>query len=195
MTISVINLEHAIINENELRIIGSSTSFAGDKRIDIPTVKSVQEKLKAVIKLARSSGTKLKNQKATKDALAKLEPSVPALTQTYNELFDKAVAFWKTKVDLESKTIPNYSPEAMEEGYDLRNQMWAMFYRSQPLSQLLEIHNRLDEIEQTIQVGVFQGIEALMKTVDENREAMERLSKLTLEAFEESLKTLKVRRR
>jgi len=150
MTISVINLEHAIINENELRIIGSSTSFAGDQRIDIPTVKSVQEKLKAVIKLARSNGTKLKNQKATKDELAKLEPSVPALTQTYNELFDKAVVFWKEKVDLESKTIPNYSPEAMEEGYEIRNQIWAMFYRSQPLSQLLEIHNRLDEIEQTI---------------------------------------------
>ncbi|EGR2232239.1 hypothetical protein DZF79_28990 [Vibrio parahaemolyticus] len=150
MTISVINLEHAIINENELRIIGSSTSFAGDKRSDIPTVKSVQEKLKAVIKLARSNGTKLKNQKATKDKLAKLESSVPALTQTYNELFDKAVIFWKSKVDLESKTIPNYSPEAMKEGYELRNQMWAMFHRSQPLSQLLEIHNRLDEIEQTI---------------------------------------------
>ena len=59
----------------------------------------------------------------------------------------------------------------------------------------VDIAFKPDEIEQTIQVGVFQGIEALMKTVDENREAMERLSKLTREAFEESLKTLKARRR
>ncbi|EJG0331805.1 hypothetical protein DBT89_RS24720, partial [Vibrio parahaemolyticus] len=48
MTTSVISLEHAVISNNELRIIGASTSFAGEKRIDIPSVKSVQDKLKSV---------------------------------------------------------------------------------------------------------------------------------------------------
>jgi len=59
----------------------------------------------------------------------------------------------------------------------------------------VDIAFKPDEIEQTILVGVFHGIEALMKTVDENHEAMNRLSKLSREAFEASLKTLKVRRR
>lgn len=150
MTTSVIILEHAIINDLELRIIGSSTSFAGDVRIDIPSVKSVQDKLKSVIKLARTHGTKIKGQKAKKDQLAALESTVPALIKKYHELFDAAVEFWKSKVDVESRTIPNYSPEAIKEGYELRNQMWAMFYRDQPLNQLCEINNRLSEIEHKI---------------------------------------------
>lgn len=59
----------------------------------------------------------------------------------------------------------------------------------------VDIALKPDEIEQSVQAGVFQGIEALMKNMDENREAMEQLGKLSQEAFEKSLKALKYRSR
>ncbi|EJG0764924.1 hypothetical protein C4G84_RS13960 [Vibrio parahaemolyticus O5:K30] len=150
MTTSVISLEHAVISNNELRIIGASTSFAGEKRIDIPSVKALQDKLKSVIQLARTHGAKIKGQKAMKSELSSLDSTVSDLTVKYHALFDSAVDFWKGKVDLSSKTIPNYNIDALNDGYEIRNKMMELFHHDQPLSKILEVNRRLSDIENSI---------------------------------------------
>ncbi|TOJ28141.1 hypothetical protein CGI42_27785, partial [Vibrio parahaemolyticus] len=61
-----------------------------------------------------------------------------------------AVEFWKGKVDLSSKTIPNYNIDALNDGYELRNKMWELFHHNQPLSKILEVNRRLSDIENSI---------------------------------------------
>ena len=124
----------------------TATTYAYERRVEIPDPKSVMKLINEIIRLSRSKGIKIKNQAKAKQAIKALTPLIPSLTIKYNQLFDEHKAFWEQYVNFDKKIIENYDCEQTEPIYELRNKCRAMFYRSEPLSQLCERKMHLDEV-------------------------------------------------
>ena len=97
----------------------TATTYAYERREEIPSPESVMKLVNEVIRLARSKGIKIKNQSKAKQAIKALAPLTPSLAVKYNQLFDEHKAFWESYVDFDSKTIVNYDYEETKPIYDL----------------------------------------------------------------------------
>lgn len=143
---NTVKLDKVLFEDNITVVTGASTCFSNLVREQIPTVDEVKKELSATIKRCRALGTKLKGQKAAKDLLVEIEPAIPELTKAYYSLYERHTNFWKNKVDQENMVIPDYDHDECAVAYEMRNQIMAMFYRSQPLSKLFELKYRLRDI-------------------------------------------------
>ena len=145
---NTIQLDHLEISNDQVIIIGSSTAFANETRFKFTTPEVLSKTLSETLKLARSKGIKVCNQKATRLALSTLALTTPVKIEEYNALFDQCIAFWTPRVDLENKTISNYIYDECKEGYEIRNQMMAMFHRNRPLDELCNVSRRINELKE-----------------------------------------------
>lgn len=147
---NTIQLDHLEISNDQVIIIGNSTSFANETRFKFTEPKELAKTLSSTLKLARAKGIKVRNQKATRDKLSSLAATTPAKIDEYNALFDQCIAFWTPRVDVNTKTIPNYIYDECKEGYEIRNQMMAMFHRQRPLDELCEISRRIKDLKDAV---------------------------------------------
>ncbi|MCY9866474.1 hypothetical protein OTK49_28445 [Vibrio coralliirubri] len=145
-----IQLNHLEISQDQVIIIGNSTAFANETRMEFVEPEALATKLSATLKIARSKGISVLNQKATREAIAILALTTPAKIEQYNALFDQCIEFWTPRVNLEAKTIPDYIYDECKVGYEIRNQMMAMFHRQRPLDMLREITCRINELENAV---------------------------------------------
>jgi hypothetical protein len=150
----MIQLIHNTITSDLIHIASSGTSYCYTQRLKpIMTLKDALNLYKKTIQLAKDKGVKVSYKNKTKKSLCEHYEQAETLMLKYDELYEEQLQFWlKNAKDKTSFSIEE--ARALDKGYDIRNEIHALFYNSTPLGKYLtavefiqSLHDRLENLK------------------------------------------------
>lgn len=141
----IIELETVIVEEELLVITSRGTCYSNERLQKIPDLNDLMVMYKKLLMKARGLGVVVSYRSRLKSRILELIDLVPAEKEKYELLFEKHKEFWLAELD-SGRTFTLEQVQHFDGGYELRNQMWALFYRSQPLGKVMDVASRLKDI-------------------------------------------------
>jgi len=133
-----IPLEHQVVTDNEIRIIGSCTNFCSEQRITLKP-EEVLAAYKSFVKEAKAAGANVVYRNKTKKRITELLDDAKACLIEHNALFDALVSMWGKK--LETGIPYGYrDDEALNRIFKVQGQNSKFFHRNNPLGALRDIY-------------------------------------------------------
>jgi ABC-type transporter Mla MlaB component len=147
-----VTLTKNVIEKNKLQITNEHTSFVDLERFEHVDSFALLRRYQSIIKKAKEAGVDIKYTQRYKRRIHDLTEAYDDAFDLYNQLFDKLVKRWKDKID-KGLFVPLSDDNELNSIYELQNEIIAMNYRSEPISQMNDIANSLDNIEDAILSG------------------------------------------
>lgn len=145
-----ITLENTIIEKDRLKINCEHTSFVDLERFTRVDSFALLRRYQALVKEAKAAGVAVKYTQRYKRRIHDLTEAYDDAFDLYTQRFDQLVKRWKAKID-KGLFAPLSDDNELNSIYALQNEIIAMDYRSEPISQMNDIVTSLNNIEAAIQ--------------------------------------------
>lgn len=146
---NLVNLDRVVIDDNQIVVNGASTSFVNVGFMPEQCIKSLAERRKKILKLAKSKGIKVSFKSKTKQAIEENQDSYKDSYESYKAHFHLLKCLWETKV---KKGIPVGSSTDQEINVmsRLSNKIESMWRRSTDLDVINDVAIRIRRLEELI---------------------------------------------
>jgi hypothetical protein len=133
-----IPLEHQVVTDNEIRVIGSSTNFCSAQRITMKPEDALNA-YKAFVREAKEAGAKVVYRNKTKQRILDLLGDARKCLAEHHAVFDTLVSLWGKK--LQTGIPYGYrDDDALNQIFKTQAQNDKFFYRNNPLGALRDIY-------------------------------------------------------
>jgi len=144
----LVELAYCTINQSEVSLCSSHTSYANEKLKEWIDLKVLQESIKEIVNLAKLKGLKVKNQRIMLKDLNEIHEGALAEYVKYSNLFKVYVDIWceLTPYINEDKMVSDLKLKEFEKTLSLRNELRECHYRNKVLSKYFAKASRVLEV-------------------------------------------------
>lgn len=145
----LISMTRIEINDNNIVIENEHTSFVNEAFVKKLNIKEMLSQYQSIVKEAKNCNVSISYKGRIKHSLNSLASEYESSYNQYQSLFSKLKELCEAK--MKKGIFVGYCDDLeLKEIFDIRNQMMAMFYRSEPLSKVMEIKSSLDRLSKPL---------------------------------------------